>query len=250
VPEPTVERVEPVNDIEMHYEARGAGTPLLLVHGFMGCGANWRLVFPDSPKGVQLIAPDLRGHGRSTNPGNRFTLRQAALDVIVLLDRLGIRQTKAIGLSGGGQVLLHIATIEPSRMDAMVLVSTAHYFPESARAIMRQTTPENRSDEEWRTMRSFHAHGDEQIRALWRQAHAFKDSHDDPNFSPEQLAAISARTLIVHGDADPLYPVTVVRELQRSIPGADLWLIPGGGHGPIFGAQAAAFVERALAFLE
>jgi pimeloyl-ACP methyl ester carboxylesterase len=244
------EYLEHINGIEMHCELRGEGQPLLLLHGFLGCGANWRLVFPEAPRGYRLLTPDQRGHGRSTNPSQAFTLRQAGLDVLALLDRLDVPRVKAIGLSGGGQALLHVATIEPDRIEAMVLVSTAHYFPETARVVMRGMTPETRSDEEWRTMRTFHAHGDEQIRALWRQANAFKDSRDDPNFTPAQLAAIRARTLIVHGDADPLYPLDVVEELHRGIPGSHLWVIAGGGHGPIFGAMAQPFVARALAFLE
>ena len=239
---------DPVNGIDLHYEVRGEGEPLLLLHGFMGCAANWRLVFPEPPAGFRLVAPDLRGHGRSTNPSGVFSFRAAALDVLALMDRCEIDRAKAIGLSGGGQVLLQIATMAPSRLDAMVVVSGAHYFPEQARAIMRQTTPEGASDDLWRQMRSFHPGGDGQILALWRQAHDFANA-DDPHFTPEQLAGVRARTLIVHGDADPLYPAEVMEDLRASIPGADLWVIPGAGHGPIFGPQTAPFLDRALAFL-
>lgn len=240
--------LEPIRDIRMHGELRGEGEPLLLLHGFMGCGANWRLVFPEPPPGYRLIAPDLRGHGRSTNPSGAFSFRDAGLDVLALLDRLEIERAKAIGVSGGGQVLLQIATTPPSRLDAMVIVSAAHYFPEQAKAIMRRTTPESASDELWRQMRSFHPGGDQQILALWRQAHDFAEG-DDPHFTPAQLAAVRARTLIVHGDADPFYPMDVVEDLRRSIPDAELWVVPGGGHGPIFGAQAPPFAARALDFL-
>jgi pimeloyl-ACP methyl ester carboxylesterase len=243
-----MEALESGNGIDLHWEAWGEGEPLLLLHGFMGCAANWRLIFPDPPAGFRLIAPDLRGHGRSPNPSGVFSFRAAALDVLALLDRLGIGRTKAIGLSGGGQVLLQIATAAPSRLDAMVVVSGAHYFPEQAKAIMRQTTPEGASDDLWRQMRSFHPGGDAQIHALWRQAHDFANA-DDPHFTPAQLAGVRARTLIVHGDADPLYPMDVMQELRASIPGAELWVIPGAGHGPILGPQTASFLDRALAFL-
>src|SRR4051812_34507506 len=125
----------PLNGIDMHYEVRGEGEPLLLLHGFTGAGVDWRLIFREPPPGFRLIAPDLRGHGGSTNPSGEFTFRQAALDVIALLDGLGVEHCKAIGVSGGGQTLLHLATQQPARVDAMVLVSTSHFFPEQARAL-------------------------------------------------------------------------------------------------------------------
>ena len=242
-------QTEEINGIEMYYETKGQGEPLVLLHGFSGSSSNWKLIFNDSPEGHQLIMPDLRGHGRSTNPLGQFTLRQSALDVFALLDRLDIKKFKAVGMSGGAKTLLHMATQQPERVEAMVLVSAAPYFPEQARAIMRQMTPENRTEEEWQLMRQWHKHGDEQIRALWRQANAFKDSYDDMNFTPPYLSTITARTLIVHGDRDPLYPVNLALEMYTAIPGSYLWIIPNGGHGPIFGDQTERFVETASAFL-
>src|SRR5690349_14900910 len=97
-----------VNDIEIYFEDRGTGQPLVLLHGGMGIGADWRHVFPADPEHYRVIVPDLRGHGRSTNPGGAFTFRQCARDVLALLDTLGIGQTKAIGLSMGAKTLLHV----------------------------------------------------------------------------------------------------------------------------------------------
>jgi len=69
------------------------------------------------------------------------------------------------------------------------------------------------------------------------------------NFTPSLLSTIKARTLIVHGDRDPLYPIAMAVELYSSIPHSYLWVIPNGGHGPIFGDMADRFAEAALAFL-
>ncbi len=190
-----------------------------------------------------------RGHGRSTNPSMKFTFRQSALDVFALLDRLGIERFKAIGLSLGAKTLLHIATQQPARVEAMVLVSATPYFPEQARAIMREVTPDNRTEAEWEQMRLWHKHGDEQIRSIWRQVNAFSDSYDDMNFTPPYLSTITARTLIVHGDRDPLYPVNLAMGMYAAIPSAYLWVVPNGGHGPIFGERAGLFAETAVAFL-
>src|SRR5262249_17309370 len=147
----------------------------------------WRLIFKEAPAGYRGIIPDLRGHGRSTNPAGQFTLRQCAADVLALLDHLGITRFQAVGLSLGAKTLLHVATRQPDRVDAMVLVSGAPYFPAQARAIMSTVTPDNRSDQEWQQMRQWHQHGDDQIRAIWAQMNAFKDSYDDLSFTPPHL---------------------------------------------------------------
>jgi len=239
----------PVNGIEMYFETRGEGEPLVLLHGGGGIGATWELIFKDSPPGFQLIVPDLRGHGRSTNPLPELSFRQVAKDVYGLLDRLGIDRFKAIGLSLGAKTLLHVATQQPGRVEAMVLVSATPYLPAPARAAMAQLTPENRSDAEWQQMRQWHPQGDEQIRKLWTQMNALKDSFDDMSFTPPHLATIQARTLIVHGDRDPLYPVELALEMYAAIPRSYLWVVPNGGHGPIFGELAGRFVETTLRFL-
>lgn len=84
---------------------------------------------------------------------------------------------------------------------------------------------------------------------LYGQMRGLKDSHDDMAFTPPLLATITARTLIVHGDRDPLYPVELALEMYRSIPSAALWIVPNAGHGPVFGKLAAPFIETALAYL-
>jgi pimeloyl-ACP methyl ester carboxylesterase len=67
-------------------------------------------------------------------------------------------------------------------------------------------------------------------------------------FTPP-LLAITARTLIVHGDRDPLYPVELAVEMYRAIPASALWVVANSGHGPIFGGQAAEFVRVAVDYL-
>src|SRR5690349_12720876 len=103
----------PIIDFDLYFEDRGRGQPLLLLHGGMGIGADWRHVFPVDPPGYRIIVPDLRGHGRSTNPSRTFTFRQCARDVLALLDALDIAQASAIGLSLGAKTLLHVATMSP-----------------------------------------------------------------------------------------------------------------------------------------
>jgi pimeloyl-ACP methyl ester carboxylesterase len=237
-----------VNGLQLSYRDRGTGEPLLLLHGFTGTGDDWRSVFAE-PLPFRVIAPDLRGHGRSTNPSGTFRFADVARDLFALLDHLGVDRVKAIGLSAGANTLLHMATQQPRRVESMIHVSGTPRFPDQARLIMRSMTEQSRTDAEWADMRGRHPLGDDQIRALWRYAREFADDRDDMNFDAATLSSIAARVLIVHGDRDPLYPVELAVELLRSIPNAALWVVPGGGHGPIFGEQAAPFARTATAFL-
>jgi pimeloyl-ACP methyl ester carboxylesterase len=238
-----------LNGIELHYDVAGEGEPLLWLHGFLGCGADWRYLFPEAPAGYQVIVPDLRGHGRSSNPSGTFSFRQAARDVSGLLRHLGIERVKAIGLSGGGLVLLHLATSEPGMVTSMILVSAPPYFPAQARAIQRQTSEQMLGEPTMAHMRRSHPRGESQIQALLAQSRAFADVYDDVNFTPPYLSTISADTLIVFGDSDPLYPVSLAFDLHAAIPRSRLWVVPGGGHGPVFGEDAPRFAETALRFL-
>jgi pimeloyl-ACP methyl ester carboxylesterase len=63
------------------------------------------------------------------------------------------------------------------------------------------------------------------------------------------LSRIAAETLIVFGDRDPLYPVSLAVELYDAIPRSYLWVVPNGGHGPVFHAAAPQFASTALGFL-
>ena len=238
-----------IHGIQLHWEETGEGEPLLWLHGGMGAGADWKYIFEDPPEGYRLIAPDLRGHGATANPSGAFTFRQCALDVLALVRHLGIPRIKAIGLSGGGITLLHVATLQPSAVESMVVISAPPYFPPEARVTMRQFSETAIGEAEMARMRQRHKYGDAQLRQLVSMARGFADSYDDVNFTPPYLSTIAAETLIVFGDRDPLYPVSLAIELHRAIPRSYLWVVPNGGHGPVFGDLAPRFRETALAFL-
>jgi pimeloyl-ACP methyl ester carboxylesterase len=204
-----------LNGINLRYQIEGEGEPLLLLHGGTGCHEDWAYAGRDQfIREYKLIKPDARGHGYSSNSGQTITHRQCALDTLALLDHLDVERCRAIGLSMGGNILLHMATLQPQRIDTMVVVSPAMYFPAQAREIMRHVPPaENQPPQEWESMRRRHKLGDQQITALWDWARGMEHSHDDMNFTPPTLSKIAARTLIVYGDRDPLYPVEMAVEM-------------------------------------
>jgi pimeloyl-ACP methyl ester carboxylesterase len=253
-------RIETLNGVPIYFEVHGSGEPLLLLHGFSGCSQDWlQLMGREAPGGgynyagtwgggFQLIIPDMRGQGRSGKLTKNFRHDEAAGDMFALLDHLGIETFKGVGVSAGGNVLLHIATKQPERVSAMVLVSATSYFPAQARPIMRQYAellrPEDRE-----LLRRRNPGGEAQIEAILASTKAFADSYDDMNFTPPHLATITARTLIVQGDRDPLYPVEISVEMAKAIPRSSLWIVPNAGHGPIGGERWPEFLKTAGAFL-
>jgi len=241
-------RIETLNRVQIYFELHGNGEPLLLLHGFGGCSQDWSTSLKDLSADFQLIIPDLRGHGRSAQTGKAFRHDKAAADMFALLDHLGIKTVKGVGISGGGNVLLHLATRQPERVKAMVLVSATSYFPEQARTFMRQY-PDNISEATWEVFRRRHPGGDRQIRAILASTQSFADSYDDMNFTPPYLATIKARTMIVQGDRDPLYPLEISVEMARAIPQSSLWIVPNAGHGPVIGDRWPEFLKTASAFL-
>ena len=237
-----------ISNIEIYYEEYGVGKPLLLLHGFGGCSQNWHPFIDKLSEHFRLIIADLRGHGYSTNPENKFTHREAANDMFLLLEKLGINQFSAMGMSTGAMTLLHMATSQPSRIDSMVLISTTSHFPNQARAIMQRASFDTMPPEVREMYRECAKRGDEQIRQLISQFNALHKNNDDMNFDAQSLSTITARTLIVHGDRDHFFPVEIPVSIYCSIPNAALWIIPGGDHVPIYEAKVP-FTSTALQFL-
>ncbi len=115
--------------------------------------------------------------------------------------------------------------------------------------IVRNYTIESLPEAEKAKMRRRHPGGAAQIDLLFAHARAFFDSYDDLNFAGQDLARIRARTLIVQGDCDPFYRVSISEEIAAAVPNSELWIVRVGGHAPIGGESWAEFVRRAGQFL-
>jgi len=242
-------RVETLNGVQLYFEVHGTGEPLLLLHGFSGSSQDWVPSLAQWGTKFQFILPDLRGHGRSSILSKPFRHDDAATDMFALLDHLKIRACKAVGISGGGNVLLQMATKQPQRITAMVLVSATPYFPAQARSIMAQY-PDCLPEQQWEILRRRHPGGDTQIKAILASTKSFATSYDDLNFTPPLLSTIQARTFIIQGDRDPLYPVELSVEMAKSIPNSSLWIIHNASHGPVIGDRWPKFLQTASAFLQ
>jgi pimeloyl-ACP methyl ester carboxylesterase len=237
----------------LHLTEQGQGDPLLLLHGLCGTGDDWAHVFDlqQLAQRYRVLCPDARGHGRSGGSGGEFGLRRCALDVLALLDQLGLPRVRALGMSLGAKTLLHVVSLAPDRISRMVLVSPAPRWPEATLALFRAAAAAPHSEAEWRAMRALHVQGDAQIAALWRLPALLAEQAHELAFTAAELQQIETECLIVSGDRDPIYPVELSLELSRGLSRAQLCVVPGGGHGPIFEPrQRDNFVSLALSFLE
>ena len=112
-----------INGVKIYYETYGEGKPLLMIHGFTITGKSWEPWIEDLSKKHKLIIPDLRGHGNSTNPSKKFTHKMSAIDMYGLMDHLEIDKFKAIGQSSRAMTLIHMATMDTTRISKLILVA-------------------------------------------------------------------------------------------------------------------------------
>jgi pimeloyl-ACP methyl ester carboxylesterase len=105
-----------VGEIEVELQEWGRGDrPFVLVHGFTGSRDDWREVAPILARERRVVAPDLRGHGGTTNVGraDAYSFDVLAQDLIGCLDALGIERCDLLGHSMGGSVAMRATLAAP-----------------------------------------------------------------------------------------------------------------------------------------
>ncbi len=238
---PLTEATATVDGVEIYYRTGGSGPPLLLLHGFTLSGQQWDPFVDELGKDHTLIIPDLPGLGRSARPSGDFTHREAARRPRGMAAALGIERVRRVGPSSGAIVLLHMALQRPDRMDAMVLVAGAHRLPLAVR--MERRARAGRMDQydaqHLALMRRFQPGGEPQIRWVAAQFDRMGDNFVDWDLSPEHLATIQTRTLLIWGDRDANFDIEFALEMYRAMPKAALWVIPGESHGALWSSEEA-----------
>lgn len=112
-----------VNGITVHYQVKGTGPDVVLVHGITSCLAQWYLeILPALAARHRVTAYDLRGHGLSDVTPSGYTSGALACDLLALLDHLEIERASLVGHSFGGAVALHVALMQPARIRAVALL--------------------------------------------------------------------------------------------------------------------------------
>src|SRR5271169_4402767 len=99
-----------VNGLQLYYEKRGSGRPLVLLHGgLMTIDLTFGPFLEPLAEGRQVIAVELQGHGHTADTDRAMTIEALARDVVALLDHLGIVEADLFGFSLGGLVAYAVA---------------------------------------------------------------------------------------------------------------------------------------------
>lgn len=113
-----------IDGVSLHVEAQGQGTPVLALHGLGSSARDWGPVTPLLAARHRVIAPDMRGHGRSDRPGGRYDVPRFARDVAGLCERMAFPRAHVIGLSMGGMIAFELALARPDLVRSLVIVNS------------------------------------------------------------------------------------------------------------------------------
>lgn len=253
-----------VNGVRIDFDDVGPreGPGFLLIHGFPLDRRMWQEQVAGLSDTVRLIVPDLRGHGRSAVPPGPYTMEQHADDLAGLLDHLGIRRAVVGGLSMGGYVAFALWRRHAARVAGMVLMDTrAEADSPAARdqrnariaTVRAEGVPPLAHDQLPAMLAASNLKNDalrqvaldimlaQTTEGVVNALGALRDRVDNRDLLP----AIDVPVLVIVGEEDRVTPPEVAAGIAESIPGAELLLVPRGGHlAPL---ENPGDVNRALA---
>ena len=257
-----------VRGIDIHYVDRGVGYPLLFVHGHPFDHTVWEpQIRALAGRGFRVIAPDLRGYGRSTVVPGVTTMDVLARDLASLLEHVGLDPVGVVGASMGGRVALELWRLFPERVDSLVLAATSpHAETERERAEQRAVAARLRAegaggyaDEVFAgvmardNVRALPEVAD-RVRAMGSAvpsegaAAALSGLAECAGHVP-LLRHISVPTLLVVGREDGFVPLDCVEAMHVRIPDSMVEVIEGAGHVPNL-ERPERFNEVVCRFLE
>lgn len=113
------------NGIQIHYQQKGSGPDVILLHGITANLAMWYTkVLPELTKNYRVTSYDLRGHGLSEVPQSGYDSLTMANDLLGVMDGLGIEKARFVGHSFGGAIAMHLALLHPERVEGIVLLDS------------------------------------------------------------------------------------------------------------------------------
>lgn len=219
------------NDIKLHYEEKGAGTPLILLHGNGEDGSYFARQMDYFSERYRVIALDTRGHGKSPRGDKPFTIRQFAEDLRAFLDEQGIERADLLGFSDGGNIALIFAMRYPQRVGRLVLNGANLYSAGVKPSVQIPIIMEYR-------IASFLAgcrkSGGEKRwnRKAERKAELLGLMVNDPDIRPEELSEnrnpefIRIPKLVIAGDRDMIKDEHT-RLIYASLPNAQIRVMKG-----------------------
>jgi pimeloyl-ACP methyl ester carboxylesterase len=257
-----------VGDIEMFYVEAGAGDPLVLVMGFSADHMAWALQMRAFAERYRVVAFDNRGAGQTDQPDFPYTIPMMAADTVGLMDALGVERAHVLGLSMGGMIAQEIALGWPERVRSLQLHATLarpdaylSALTETWRAMKRNLPDEDavRAFQLWIFAPETYAAHPELVETAFRNVMANPNRQSLTGFlrqgdavrahdTLDRLGKIRCPTLVSGAEDDVLVPPRFARQLAERIPGAELRIVPGAGHGYIW-ERFEEFNRMCLSFL-
>lgn len=108
----------------LHYEEYGQGSPVLLLHGLGSSGLDWEYQIPALAAQHRVITLDIRGHGRSDKPRERYSIKGFSADVEALIEHLHLEPVHVVGLSMGGMIGFQLAVDHPQWLRSLCIVNS------------------------------------------------------------------------------------------------------------------------------
>jgi pimeloyl-ACP methyl ester carboxylesterase len=247
-----------INGAKIFYETFGDDkrnrVPIVLIHGSPNTGQyDWSLVAPLLAREYRVIVPDCRGHGQSSNPGNSYSFKEMANDVVSLVRALGYKRAHIIGHSNGGNIAL-VTLMEHSDVVQTAMIQAANAYV-SADLIEREpivfdADRVERENPGWmKEMIALHGatHGKDYWRELLRIT--LHEIITEPNYTPDDLKRVQRPTLVIQGEKDSVNaPMRHAQFIAQNIPNAEYWLPKGIGHN-VHKELLFDWVTRVLDFL-
>jgi pimeloyl-ACP methyl ester carboxylesterase len=256
-------RAVQVDGATLHFEERGEGAPLVLIHGGLSTWVTWQPLLPELAEGFRVITPDSRGHGRSTNVSGELSYARIADDTAALIAELGLGRPVVGGWSDGGQAALELGARHPGVAGALIVGAAYPDFDAGLRDVHRALLGADRRGVpdlahldaelgEWEEeVKAQHPGGAEQWRALVRQTAGMWLGYE--GLGRDRLEAIETPVLVLAGDRDEFVPVDLSVALYRALPNAELAVCPSLSHdgpsperAPILASLIADFARRRL----
>ena len=256
------------NGIDIHYRQEGEGPDLVMIMGLGAHSGAWLLNAPALAKQFRVTTFDNRGTGRTSAPDEPYSMHGMADDAASLMSMLGLNRAHVLGASMGGMIAQELAINYPERVDRLVLACSRAKTSElrrkvsiAQRALWEADVPRESITAIQQPWGATTAVTQDESKVLMQLALGAKDpypikkhaylrqldatmAHD----TLDRLARISAPTLVLVGAEDILTPPAESIELAARIPGAQLKILPRGGHG-FLGEYPADFNAAVAAFL-
>lgn len=248
-----------VRDLGIRVVEVGQGPPLLLVHGFLVSHREWEPVLPLLANDFRCIAVDLPGFGKSAKPSpEQFAYTRETYAELLggLLDVLGVDKAHVCGHSMGGGIAMTLAADHPDRVDRLSVVDTVSYpfkpplkgrlplLPGIGSFIFKKLYGRTL----FRDYFVNEVFSGKKDRVNFDRVDAYYDDFDAPGGRDAAYAAlpqtvdvaglgpkigqVRAKTLVVWGDEDRIFPLPFGRRLAEDLPDGRLRIVTDSGHAP------------------